>query len=122
MDLCLHAVCRPGDIVSIDGETVLDEVLISCMHGPHSFTGEDVVEINCHGNPIIIQSILTDLQKLGCRPARPGEFSERAFLNNRLDLSQAEALSAMICARSAEAVAMGLAQLKGSLSNEMRRL
>jgi len=108
-----------GDIVSADGKTVLDEVLISFMRKPRSFTGEDVIEINCHGNPIILQAILTNLQELGCHLARPGEFSERAFLNNRLDLSQAEALSALICAKSAKAYAMGLTQLKGSLSKEI---
>jgi len=111
-----------GDIVSADGKTVLDEVLISFMRSPRSFTGEDVIEINCHGNPIIIQSILTNLQELGCRLARPGEYSERAFLNHRLDLSQAEALSAMICAQSAKAYTLGLAQLKGSLSKEIEEL
>jgi tRNA modification GTPase len=111
-----------GDIVSADGKTVLDEVLISFMRKPRSFTGEDVVEINCHGNPIIIDSILTNLQELGCRLARPGEFSERAFLNHRLDLSQAEGLAAMICAQSAKAYALGLAQLKGSLSKEIDEL
>ncbi len=111
-----------GDIVSADGQTVFDEVLVSCMRKPRSFTGEDVVEINCHGNPIIIQSILNHLQELGCRLARPGEFSERAFLNNRFDLSQAEALSTMICAGSAKAYAMGLSQLKGSLSLEIENI
>lgn len=111
-----------GDLVSADGKTVLDEVLISCMRKPRSFTGEDVVEINCHGNPLLIEFILTQLQALGCRLARPGEFSERAFLNNRLDLSQAEALSAMMSARTAKAFSMGLAQLKGSLSREIEDL
>lgn len=108
-----------GDIIAADGKTVLDEVLISFMRKPRSFTGEDTVEINCHGNPFIIRLILTQLQDLGCRMARPGEFSERAFLNNRLDLSQAEALSSMICAQSVRAYAMGLSQLKGSLSKEI---
>mgnify|MGYP001766137541 CR=1 FL=1 len=111
-----------GDIISAGSKTVFDEVLMSFMRKPRSFTGEDVVEINCHGNPIIIQSILTHLQELGCRLARPGEFSERAFLNKRLDLSQAEALSSMICAQSARAYAMGLSQLKGSLSREISDL
>lgn len=111
-----------GDIVSADGKTILDEGLISYMRKPHSFTGEDVIEINCHGNPIVIQSILSQLQELGCRLARHGEFSQRAFFNNRLDLSQAEALSAMICAKSAKAYAMGLSQLKGSLSKEIEDL
>jgi tRNA modification GTPase len=111
-----------GDIVSADGQTILDEVLISCMRQPRSFTGEDVIEINCHGNPLIIGAILTRLQELGCRLARPGEFSERAFLNNRIDLSQAEALAAMISAKSARACAIGLAQLKGSLRKEIEEL
>ena len=111
-----------GDIVSADARTILDEVLISYMQSPRSFTGEDVVEINCHGNPFIIESILTQLQEMGCRMARPGEFSERAFLNNRLDLSQAEALAAMISAKSAKAYAIGLSQLKGSLSKEIEEL
>ncbi|KQC11065.1 MAG: hypothetical protein APR62_10700 [Smithella sp. SDB] len=111
-----------GDIVSADGKTILDEVLISYMRKPRSFTGEDVIEINCHGNPIIMQSILTQLHELGCRLAHRGEFSQRAFLNNRLDLSQAEALSAMISAKSAKAYAMGLSQLKGSLSRELEDL
>jgi len=92
------------------------------MRKPRSFTGEDVIEINCHGNPVIIQSIITQLQELGCRLARPGEFSKRAFLNGRLDLSQAEALAAMISAKSAKACAIGLAQLKGSLRKEIEEL
>lgn len=111
-----------GDIISADGKTVLDEVLISFMREPNSFTGEDVIEINCHGNPLIIGSILAQIQEQGCRLARPGEFSQRAFLNNRIDLSQAEALAAMICAKSPKAFAMGLSQLKGSLSKEIESL
>jgi tRNA modification GTPase len=111
-----------GDIISLDGKTILDEVLISFMREPNSFTGEDIIEINCHGNPLIIGSILTQLQELGCRLARPGEFSERAFLNNRMDLSQAEALAAMVSAKSEKAYTMGLAQLKGSLTKEIENL
>ena len=111
-----------GDITSADGNTILDEVLISFMRKPHSFTGEDIIEINCHGSPLIIGSILTQLLELGCRLARPGEFSQRAFFNNRIDLSQAEALAAMVAAKSAKAYAIGLAQLKGSLSNEIESL
>ena len=111
-----------GDIISANGNTILDEVLISFMRKPHSFTGEDIIEINCHGSPLIIGSILTQLLELGCRLARPGEFSQRAFFNNRLDLSQAEALAAMVAAKSAKAYAIGLAQLKGSLSKEIEAL
>jgi tRNA modification GTPase len=111
-----------GDFLSADGNTILDEVLISFMRKPHSFTGEDVIEINCHGSPLIIGSILTQLLELGCRLAGPGEFSQRAFFNNRLDLSQAEALAAMVAAKSEKAYAIGLAQLKGSLSKEIEAL
>lgn len=111
-----------GDIIFLDSKTILDEVLISFMRKPNSFTGEDIIEINCHGNPLIIGSILTQLQELGCRLARPGEFSERAFLNNRMDLSQAEALAAMISAKSEKAYAIGLSQLKGSLRKEIENL
>jgi len=111
-----------GDIISADGKTILDEALVSFMKQPHSFTGEDVLEINCHGNPLIMKAILTELVALGCRLAGPGEFSERAFFNNRIDLSQAEALASMIAAKSAKACAIGLAQLKGSLTKEIDNL
>jgi tRNA modification GTPase len=111
-----------GDLVSADGKTNLDEVLISFMRKPRSFTGEDVIEINCHSSPLIIQSILAQLVELGCRLAQPGEFSQRAFFNNRLDLSQAEALAAMVTAKSPKAYALGLAQLKGALSLEIENL
>lgn len=114
-----------GDIVTADGKTLLDEVLVTLMRRPHSFTGEDVLEISCHGNPLIQKTILEQLMALGCRPARPGEFSERAFLNGRIDLSQAEALAALISAQSDKAYKVGLAQLKGSLGiriGELRSL
>ena len=108
-----------GDIISADGKTILDEALVSFMKQPHSFTGEDVLEINCHGNPLIMRVILEELIALGCRLAGPGEFSQRAFFNNRMDLSQAEALASMIAGKSAKACAIGLAQLKGSLTKEI---
>ena len=111
-----------GDILSVDGQTVLDEVLITLMRKPRSFTGEDVLEISGHGNPLILQTILEQLMLLGCRPARPGEFSRRAFLNGRMDLSQAEALAAMIAAQSKQAFALGLSQLKGTLGRDISRL
>ena len=111
-----------GDIISTDGQTILDEVLIALMLGPHSFTGEDVLEINCHGNPMIMQAILAQLVQLGCRLAKPGEFSQRAFLNGRLDLSQAEALATLVAARSETACTIGLAHLKGALSAEIESL
>lgn len=111
-----------GDIIAGDGKTILDEVLVAFMPGPHSFTGEDVLEINCHGSPVIMQAILAELLQSGCRLARPGEFSQRAFLNGRIDLSQAEALATLIAARSEKARAIGLAQLKGALGAEIENL
>lgn len=108
-----------GDLLSADGQIVLDEVLVILMRAPHSFTGEDVLEISGHGNPVILQSILEALMQLGCRPAKPGEFSRRAFLSGRMDLSQAEGLAAMISARSARAFQMGLAQCKGGLGRTL---
>jgi tRNA modification GTPase len=111
-----------GDIITGDGKTVLDEVLISIMSGPHSFTGEDVLEINCHGNPLIMQNILSYLLQSGCRPAEPGEFSRRAFLHGRIDLSQAEALATLISSQSEKARDIGLAQLKGNLGAEIEKL
>lgn len=110
-----------GDIISADGRT-LDEVLIALMLGPHSFTGEDILEINCHGSPLIMQAILSQLVQLGCRLARPGEFSQRAFLNGRLDLSQAEALAGLVAARSETARTIGLTHLKGALGTEIADL
>jgi tRNA modification GTPase len=92
------------------------------MKSPNSFTGEDVLEINCHGSPLIIKSILEELVKLDCRLAGPGEFSQRAFFNNRIDLSQAEAIASIITAKSAQACSIGLAQLKGSLTKEIEDL
>jgi tRNA modification GTPase len=111
-----------GDLISPDDPSAIDEVLIALMHKPHSFTGEDVLEINCHGSPVIMQAILSQLVKLGCRLARPGEFSQRAFLNGRIDLSQAEALATIVNARSEKACAIGMAQLKGVLSKEIESL
>ena len=75
----------------VDGEQVIDEVLVMLMRGPHSYTGEDTVEINCHGGVYVVKRILELLIKNGARPAEPGEYTKRAFLNGRLDLSQAEA-------------------------------
>ena len=111
-----------GDWLAADGRTVLDEVLATLMRKPHSFTGEDVLEISCHGSPVILQTVLQQLITLGCRPAAPGEFSRRAFCNGRMDLAQAEALASMISAQSTKAYAIGLSQLKGSLGNDISRL
>jgi tRNA modification GTPase len=101
---------------------VLDEVLATYFPGPRSYTGEDVLELSCHGNPFIIQKILEDLHARGCRPALPGEFTQRAFLNGRMDLSQAEAVMEVIAARSERALAAAHALLGGALGRQMATL
>jgi tRNA modification GTPase len=100
--------------------TLLDDVVCLRFVAPHSYTGEDALEISCHGNPYLAQRILTDLHARGCRPARPGEFTERAFLNGRLDLSQAEAVMDVINARSERALAVAQQQLRGALGERVQ--
>lgn len=102
--------------------TLIDDVLFTFFAGPNSFTGEDCLEISCHGNPFIAQKILADLLARGCRSADPGEFSKRAFLSGRLDLSQAEAVMDLIHARSDQALAAANQQLRGSLGRYMAEL
>ena len=99
--------------------SLVDDVVFTHFAGPHSFTGEDTVEISSHGNPFIAQKILEDLFARGCRPAEPGEFSKRAFLNGRVDLSQAEAVMDLIHARSERALAAANQQLRGALGKHM---
>jgi len=100
----------------------LDDVVATCFHGPHSYTGEDTLEISCHGNPFIAQQILEDLLARGCRAAGPGEFTQRAFLNGRMDLSQAEAVMDVIHARSERALRAANQQLRGALGKRMNGL
>ncbi|HVZ66012.1 MAG TPA: tRNA uridine-5-carboxymethylaminomethyl(34) synthesis GTPase MnmE [Lacunisphaera sp.] len=102
--------------------TLLDDVLFTRFAGPNSFTGEDTLEISCHGNPFIAQKILEDLAARGCRLAEAGEFSKRAFLNGRMDLSQAEAVMDLIHARSERALAAANQQLRGALGRQMNGL
>jgi len=101
---------------------LVDDVLYTCFVAPQSFTGEDTLEISCHGNPFIAQKILEDLLARGCRPAEAGEFSKRAFLNGRMDLSQAEAVMDLIHARSDRALAVANQQLRGALGRQMESL
>lgn len=105
-------LCRP------DGSP-LDEVLAVIMRAPHSYTREDVVEVHCHGGSQLLRSALDLFLGAGARLARPGEFTQRAFLNGRLDLSQAEAVAALIAARSEQAARAALAQLDGCLSRQL---
>ncbi|MCX6953140.1 MAG: tRNA uridine-5-carboxymethylaminomethyl(34) synthesis GTPase MnmE, partial [Verrucomicrobia bacterium] len=102
--------------------TLLDDVLFTFFQGPRSYTGEDSLEVSCHGNPFIAQKILEDLFARGCRPAEAGEFTQRAFLHGQMDLSQAEAVMDLIHARSERALAAANQQLRGELGRQMETL
>ena len=106
----------------VDNDKVIDEVLVSVMNGPHSYTGEDVVEINCHGGMIVIRKILEIVLKNGARSAEPGEFTKRAFLNGRMDLSQAEAVMDVINAKNEFALSSSIEQLNGRVSEKIKSL
>jgi len=112
---------RHGDYADRTGALV-DDVVFTCFQAPQSYTGEDVLEISCHGNPFIVQRILEDLYARGCRPAQAGEYTRRAFLNGRLDLSQAEAVADLIHAHSDRALAAANRQLRGALGDRLRDL
>ncbi len=108
-----------GDILSPATGAVLDEVLLAVMRKPHSYTGEDTAEISCHGGMLIVETILGEVLKSGARLAEPGEFTKRAFLNNRMDLAQAEAVLDMITARTDRARQLAVSQLTGGLSRKI---
>jgi len=108
-----------GDIVSRKTGKILDEVLVALMRRPHSYTGEDVLEIHCHGGSIILREILDETVRAGARIAEPGEFTKRAFLNNRMDLSQAEAVIDLIQAKTERGADLALTQLKGGLKEKI---
>ena len=110
-----------GNIVNAENE-VVDEVLVSVFHAPHSYTGENSVEISCHGSAYILQQVMFLLTQNGCVPAGPGEFTQRAFLNGKMDLSQAEAVADLISATNKATHDMALSQLKGHFSNELSDL
>ncbi len=105
-----------------DKETTVDEVLVSLFKAPHSYTGEDAIEISCHGSPYIQKKILELLIAGGAQPARPGEFTQRAFLNGKMDLSQAEAVADLIAAESEGAHRVALQQLRGGFSDKLKEL
>ena len=102
-----------------DGEETVDEVLVMVMKGPHTFTGEDTVEINCHGGTFVVKRVLETVLKNGARAAEPGEFTKRAFLNGKLDLSQAEAVIDVICSENEYALQSSISQLKGNIRNKI---
>ena len=103
----------------MDGDETLDEVLVMLMRGPKSYTGEDTVEINCHGGIYVVKKVLELLIAKGARPAEPGEFTKRAFLNGRMDLSQAEAVGDIITAENEYALQSSVSQLKGNVRNKI---
>ncbi len=104
------------------GDILIDEVVVSLFKAPHSFTGEDIVEISCHGSVYIQQMILQLLISNGARLARPGEFTQRAFLNGKMDLSQAEAVADLIASGNAAAHKLAISQMRGGFSREINQL
>ena len=106
----------------IDNHKTLDEVLVSIFKGPHSYTGENTIEISCHGSTYIQQQIIQLLLRKGCRMANPGEFTLRAFLNGKLDLSQAEAVADLISSDNEASHQIAMQQMRGGFSNEIAKL
>ena len=109
-----------GDI--IHQNTVIDEVLVSVFKNPHSYTGEDVIEISCHGSPYIQQQIIKILIEQGAQTAKPGEFTLRAFLNGKMDLSQAEAVADLIASENEASHQLAIQQMRGGFSSEIKNL
>jgi tRNA modification GTPase len=111
-----------GHIIDPDTEQVVEEVMVSVMRGPKTFTREDIIEINCHGGLVSVNKVLQLVLKHGARLAEPGEFTKRAFLNGRIDLSQAEAVMDLIRAKTDRAMNVALNQMEGRLSKLIRKL
>jgi tRNA modification GTPase len=111
-----------GHIIDPDTEQVVEEVMVSVMKGPKTFTREDIIEINCHGGLVSVNKVLQLVLKHGARLAEPGEFTKRAFLNGRIDLSQAEAVMDLIRAKTDRAMNVALNQMEGRLSKLIRKL
>ncbi len=106
----------------VDGKETIDEVLVSIMRAPRTFTGEDTVEINCHGGVYVVKRVLDTVLRNGARPAEPGEFTKRAFLNGKMDLSQAEAVIDVITAKNEYALQSSMSQLKGSVKKKIEEI
>ena len=105
-----------------DGEDILDEVLVSIFRAPHSYTGEDSAEISCHGSRYILNKVLELLIKHGCRMAEPGEYTQRAYLNGKMDLSQAEAVADLIASTNKASHQIAMSQLRGHFSSALAQL
>lgn len=110
-----------GEVKDKEGNTI-DDVLVSVFKAPHSYTGENSTEISCHGSRYILQQVLQRLIEVGCRQAEPGEYTRRAFMNGKMDLSQAEAVADLIASTNKATHKMALSQLKGHFSSELARL
>lgn len=115
---------RPANTITFGlikngNDEIIDEVLVSIFRAPHSYTGEDSVEISCHGSSYILQQVMQLLINNGCRAAGPGEYTQRAFLNGKMDLSQAEAVADLIAATSAATHRMAMNQMRGGFSREL---
>lgn len=110
-----------GHITNKDGE-IIDEVLVSLFRAPHSYTGENCTEISCHGSEYILKQIMQMLIDNGCRAANPGEFTQRAFLNGKMDLSQAEAVADLIASSSKATHRIAMNQMRGNFSHELKTL
>ncbi|MCR4618849.1 MAG: tRNA uridine-5-carboxymethylaminomethyl(34) synthesis GTPase MnmE [Lachnospiraceae bacterium] len=117
-----------GYVISLDStedsfrDNIIDECLVSYMQGPKSFTGEDVVEINCHGGVFVVKKVLSEVLRAGARLADPGEFSKRAFLNGRMDLTEAEAVMDIISSKSDSSLKASINQLSGNISKKIKEL
>ncbi len=117
--------CKPYTLIFghiYDADEIIDEVLVSIFRAPHSYTGEDCTEITCHGSSYILQKVLQLLIQHGCRLARPGEYTQRAFLNGKMDLSQAEAVADLIASSSAATHRIAMSQMRGGFSKELSAL
>jgi tRNA modification GTPase len=121
-DLPSHTAAFGNFHSAIKGGEILDEVVVVAFRAPHSYTGEDVIEIHCHGGMLVTRKILDTLLESGVRHAAPGEFTKRAFINGKMDLSQAEAVADIIHARSDKAHKSSLDQLKGRLSDQIESI
>ncbi len=105
-----------------DGEELVDEVLVSVFHAPHSYTGENSTEISCHGSSFILQRVIELLLKNGCELAKPGEYTQRAFLNGKMDLSQAEAVADLIASSNRSTHRIAMSQMRGGYSIKLKNL
>jgi tRNA modification GTPase len=117
-----HRRATKGEIFAKSSKELIDECVVTYFKAPHSYTGDDVIEISCHCNQIIIDQIIDELIKLGARIAHPGEFTKRAFMNQKLDLSQAEAVASIIDAKTRQSLGVSMRQLEGHLSQKMSQI